>query len=95
MKKKSYINIGRWWLKDGLGRDMTVNSIWTELKGTENEISRYALAKAKDGELEKADIYTLEILARLCSQWSGKDISVDDLIDSNQETANFKTPIAA
>ncbi len=96
MNKKSYINIGRWWLKDGLGRQMSVNSIYQEIKGTDNEVSRYALTKARDGELEKADISTLEALARLCSEWSGENISVDDLISSNQkEKINFKTPIAA
>lgn len=95
MKKKSYIDIGRWWLKDGLGREMSVNSIYQELRGTPNEVSRYALGKAKDGELEKADISTLQAMKRLCSEWSGENLSIDDLIVSDEETTNFKQPITA
>lgn len=97
MVEKSYIDIGRWWLKDGLGKNMSVNSVYQELKGTKNEVSRYTLTKARDGELEKADISTLEALARICSDWSGKKLTVNDLIarNSKESKVNFRTPIAA
>jgi len=95
MAEKSYIDISRWWLKDGLGKNMSVNSVYQELKGTENEVSRYTLTKARDGELEKADISTLEALVRICSDWSGEDLTFDDLTCSKELTENFKTPIAA
>lgn len=93
--KKSYIDIGKWWLHDGLGKPMSVNAIYESLKGTENEVSRYTLTKAKNGELEGADISTIESLIRICSEWSGKKLSFNDLIASNQkEKANFNLAIA-
>ena len=95
MAQKSYIDIGRWWLKDGLGKPMSVNAIYQELKGSENEVSRYTLTRARDGELEKADISTIEALVRICSKWSGEDLTFDDLIASKELSENFKQPIAA
>jgi hypothetical protein len=95
MAEKSYIDIGRWWLKDGLGKPMSVNAIFESVQGTENEIGRYTLARARDGKLEKADIRTIEALIRVCSIWAGKDLTFEDLRASNEENANFNQPIAA
>jgi len=49
-------------------------------EGTENEVSRHTLTRAKNALLEKGDFSSLKALARLCSIWSGKKITVDDLI---------------
>ncbi|MGL5833602.1 MAG: hypothetical protein ACRC1Z_10285 [Waterburya sp.] len=91
---KSYIDIGKWWLRDGYGDRVSVNSVYQRIKGTKNEVGRYTLNKARNGELEKADISTLEALARICSEWAGEKVMVDDMIVRKPEKSevNFRTP---
>lgn len=94
--RKSNININLWWPRNAYGDRVSVNSIFVEMEGTENEVGRYTLTKARNGELEKADIATLEALARICSKWAGKEVSIDDMVSSNQpKKGNFRRPIAA
>ena len=77
---RTYVNISKWWLKEQDGSDVSVNSVYTQIKDTENEVSRYTLTRAKDGKLEKIELSNLTKLARLCSIWSGKNLTVNDLI---------------
>ena len=77
---RTYIDIGRWWLKDDEGKPLSVYAVYKTIEGTENEVTRHTLTRAKDGLLEKADISNLKALARLCTIWSGKNLTVDDLI---------------
>lgn len=83
--RKTYIDIGRWWKKDDDGKPLSVYAVHKEILGTENEVSRHTLTRAKDGLLEKAQIQNLKALARLCSIWSGKTLTVDDLIVEKKE----------
>lgn len=77
---RAYVDISRWWLKDKDGEPLSVYAVHQKIVGTANEVSRHTLTRARDGLLEKADISNLKALARLCSQWSGKQITIDDLI---------------
>ena len=80
LMSRTYIDIGRWWPKDDEGKPSSVYGVYKTIEGTENEVTRHTLTRAKDGLLEKADISNLKALARLCSLWSGKNLTVDDLI---------------
>ena len=80
LMSRTYIDIGRWWPKDDEGKPLSVYAVYKTIEGTENEVTRHTLTRAKDGLLEKADISNLKALARLCSLWSSKNLSVDDLI---------------
>ena len=75
-----YVDIGRWWLKDDDGEPLSVYAVHQKIVGTANEVSRHTLTRARDGLLEKADVSNLKALARLCSEWSGKRITIDDLV---------------
>ncbi|VEP16319.1 conserved hypothetical protein [Hyella patelloides LEGE 07179] len=77
---RTYIDIGAWWLKDEKGEPLSVYAVHKTIEGTENEVTRHTLTRARDGQLEKANISNLKALARLCSIWSGKNLTVDDLI---------------
>ena len=77
---KTYVDIKRWWPKDNNGEPLSVYAVHKKIEETENAVSRHTLTRARDGLLEKADISNLKSLARLCSIWSGKEITVDDLI---------------
>ena len=77
---RTYVNISKWWLKEDDGSDASVNSIYNQIKGTENEVSRYTLTRAKDGKLEKIELSNLKKLAQLCSLWSGENLTPNDLI---------------
>lgn len=77
---RTYIDIGRWWLKDNEGKPLSVYAVYKTIEGTTDEVTRHTLTRARDGQLEKANISNLKALARLCSKWSGKNLSVDDLI---------------
>ncbi len=77
---RTYVDIGKWWLKDDRGEPLSVYAVHKTIIGTENEVTRHTLTRARDGQLEKANISNLKALARLCSIWSNQNISVDDLI---------------
>lgn len=77
---RACVNISRWWLKDDDGEPLSVYAVHQKIVGTANEVSRHTLTRARDGLLEKADVSNLKTLARLCSEWSGKRVTIDDLI---------------
>jgi hypothetical protein len=80
LMNRTYIDIQLWWPKDDEGKPLSVYAVYKTIEGTRNEVTRHTLTRAKDGLLEKADISNLKALARLCSIWSGENLSVDDLI---------------
>lgn len=86
-KSVSYISIEKWYPEDDKGKKVSINSIYKGLKGTKNEIDRYTLTKARNGQLEKADISTLEALVRICSTWAGTKLCLEDLIISSTPKA--------
>ena len=77
---RTYVDISHWWLKDDAGEPLSDYAVHQKIVGTANEVSRHTLTRARDGLLEKADISNLKALARLCSEWSGKRVTIDDLI---------------
>jgi hypothetical protein len=83
---KTYVDIGRWWLKDEKGEPLSVYAVHKTIEGTENEVTRHTLTRARDGQLEKANISNLKVLARLCSIWSGEQLTIDDLIVEESDT---------
>ncbi|MGL4620937.1 MAG: hypothetical protein ACRCZS_18055 [Chroococcidiopsis sp.] len=82
---RAYVDISRWWLKDSDGEPLSVYAVHQKILGTANEVSRHTLTRARDGLLEKADISNLKALARLCSAWCGKTVTVDDLIVEEED----------
>lgn len=77
---KAFIDIGKFWAKDAEGEPRTPNSIAEELKGTELQLTRYTLTAARDGRLEKVDLINQVKLARLCSKWVGRQVSIDEIV---------------
>ncbi|MDJ0601489.1 MAG: hypothetical protein QNJ37_21925 [Crocosphaera sp.] len=77
---RTYIDIGQWWPKGEDGKLLSVYAVHKTIEGTENEVSRHTLTRARDGKLEKADISNLRALSRICSSWTGKTIKIDDLV---------------
>jgi len=87
--KRTYIDIGQWWPRDEEGKELSVYAVHKTIEGTENVVTRHTLTRAKDGLLEKADISNLKALARLCSIWSGEELTVDDLIVEESESKKY------
>ena len=54
LMNRTYIDIGRWWPKDARGKPSSVYAVHKTIEGTENEVTRHTLTRAKDGLLEKA-----------------------------------------
>ena len=77
---RTYVDISRWWLRDKQGKPLSVHAVYQSIAGTPLEVNRHTLTRAKEGHLEKGDFSKLKALARLCSQWSGQTVTVDDLI---------------
>lgn len=75
-----YVDISRYWLKDQDGEPRTVNSIYEEIKGTPDEVGRNTLRLALDGTLDRGYFSNLVKLAKLCSVWSGKKVTPNDLL---------------
>lgn len=74
-----HIDISRYWLKDQNGEPRTVNSIYEEIKGTPDEVGRNTLRLALDGTLDRGYFSNLVKLARLCSIWAGRTVSIDEI----------------
>lgn len=77
---RTYIDIGKWWPTDESGSPLSVYAVHKSIEGTSNEVGKHTLTRAKEGKLEKADIASLKVLARICSQWSGESLTIDDLV---------------
>ena len=77
---RTYVDISKWWPRNEKDEPLSVYAVHQQIVGTENEVSRYTLTRAKEGVLEKGDFSNLKALGRLCSLWSGKNITLDDLV---------------
>ncbi len=77
---KAFVNISEWWVKDKDGNPASVNSVFERFKGTPNEVNRYTLTRALYGKLRNGDFDNLLKLARICSELSGKQLTINDLV---------------
>lgn len=75
-----FLDISPYWPKDNDGKPKSVNSIYEEIRGTPNEVGRNTLRLALAGSLDRGYFSNQVKLARLCSEWSGQDISPGDLL---------------
>ena len=75
-----FLDISPYWPKDDEGNPRTVNSIYEEIRGRPNEVGRNTLRLALAGSLDRGYFSNQVKLARLCSEWSGRDISPGDLL---------------
>lgn len=82
---KAYVSISKWFPKTDSGEFRTVNSVFEELKGTPLEVGRNTLRLALDGRLDRGHFDNQVKLARLCSLWSGNVVTVDDLMNVEED----------
>lgn len=75
-----FLDISRYWLKDGDGNPKSVNSVYEEIRGTPDEVGRNTLRLALEGTLDRGHFSNLIKLARLCSRWAGKTVTASDLL---------------
>ena len=66
-KVKVFLDISAFWPKDDLGDPRTVNSVYEEVRGTENEVGRNTLRLALDGRLDRGHFVNAVKLARLAT----------------------------
>lgn len=80
-------DISSYWPNDENGEPRTVNSVFEEIKGTSDEVGRNTLRLALNGDLDRGLFLNQVKLARLCSRWSGKTVTIDELfkIDESKE----------
>lgn len=74
------LDISKYWLKDANGEPRSVNSVYEEIKGTPNEVGRNTLRLALDGTLDRGSFANLYKLSRLCSEWTGQELTPIDLM---------------
>jgi hypothetical protein len=75
-----YLDISAYWPKDAEEQARSVNSVYEEIRGTSNEVGRNTLRLALEGNLDRGYFSNQVKLARLCSEWSGKNITPDDIL---------------
>ena len=85
---KVFLDISAFWPKDDLGDPRTVNSVYEEVRGTENEVGRNTLRLALDGRLDRGHFVNAVKLARLAASWSKKELSVMDLLVIEENEAS-------
>lgn len=77
---KAFVSIAKWYPKNEIGEFASINSVYQKIEGTPNEVGRHTLSKALDGKLDRGHVDNLVKLARLCSQWSGDRVTIDELM---------------
>jgi hypothetical protein len=82
---EAFVDISRWWPKDSEGTRLSVYEVHKRFEGSPNQVTRHTLTVARDGKLAKADIDNLVRLARICSQLSGEQVSVNDIIQISED----------
>jgi len=78
--KDANISIAEFWPVDRDGNERSINSLIEEFKGTEYQVSPSTLRSAKAGMLSRTLVKNLPILTALCSKWSGRKVSLEELI---------------
>lgn len=77
---EAYVDISPWWPKAKDGSFLSVYAVHRRFEGTPNELTRHTLTVARDGKLKKADIDNLVKLAKICSELSGEELTVNDIL---------------
>ena len=77
---KVYLDISEYWPKDEAGNPASVNSVYMGLVGKSNEVGRNTLKLALDGRLDRGHFSNQIKLARLASEWAGKELTILDLL---------------
>ena len=77
---RASFSIAKWFPKNDFGDYLSINSVYTKIEGTENEVGRHTLRTALNGQLDRIHADNLVKLSRLCSLWSGTKVSIDDLL---------------
>ncbi len=80
-----FVDISEYWPKTSDGKPRSVNSVYEDIRDTDNEIGRNTLRLALEGRLDRGHFKNLAVLARLASKWSGEKVSVGDLLQESQE----------
>ncbi|MBW4640929.1 MAG: hypothetical protein KME05_22435 [Gloeocapsa sp. UFS-A4-WI-NPMV-4B04] len=80
-----YVDISEYWPQNSDGSPRSVNSVYEEIKGTEYEVGRNTLRLALDGRLDRGHFKNLFLLTQLASRWSGKKVSIGDLLKSQED----------
>jgi len=80
-----YVDISEYWQKNIDGSLKSVNSIYEEIRGTEYEVGRHTLRQALEGRLDRGHFKSLYALAQLASKWSGKEVTVGELLKFEEE----------
>jgi hypothetical protein len=80
-----YVDISEYWLKNLDGSPRSVNSVFEDIRDTEYEVGRNTLRLALEGRLDRGHFKNLYVLAQLASKWSGKKVSVGDLLKFREE----------
>lgn len=74
------IDISAHWQRDSGGNPRTVNSVFEEIRGTKNHLSPNTLRLARDGSYDRGKFSNAVKLARLCSKWSQRPVTIDQII---------------
>lgn len=77
---KAFVSIAKWYPRNEIGEYASINSVYQKIEGTSLEVGRHTLSKALDGKLDRVHADNLVKLARLCSEWSGERVTIDDLM---------------
>ncbi|NEP10209.1 MAG: hypothetical protein F6K14_08315 [Symploca sp. SIO2C1] len=80
-----FLDISPYWPKDEYGQSRTVNSIYEEIKGSNNEVGRNTLRLALDGKLDRGLFANIVKLSRLLSEWSGQEVRPSDLLKVEED----------
>ena len=76
---KRVIDISGFWPKDDRGDMLSINKVWNDRDLNPENVGRYTLQKAREGNLQAAEIDTIDALIRTCSLWSGRDLDYQDI----------------
>ncbi len=80
-----FVDISEYWPKTSDGKPRSVNSVYEDIRDTDYEVGRNTLRLALEGRLDRGHFKNLFVLAQLASRWSGKRVSVEELLKESQE----------
>lgn len=75
-----YLDISEWWPVDESGEPRSVNSVHEEIRALPEKVGRNTLRLALEGKLDRGYFSNQIKLARMCSAWSGQDVTPNDLL---------------
>lgn len=77
---KACISIAKWFPRGLDGNYLSVNKVYEDIRSTPNAVGRDTLTLALKGQYVKGNFDNQVKLARLCSEWSGDRVTIDDLM---------------